>query len=76
MWGDLLFPLCLMGLSMCCLPPLRNIRILILCVQFVLLSPLVVLVTYLAVSFSGHLHHMSFLSLDTADAVAFSVFYY
>ena len=53
------------------LPTLHNIIILLSFVQLVLLALLVALVTYRAVSFSGHLHHMSFLVLDMADAVDF-----
>ena len=36
-----------------------------------LLASLVVMVMYQAVSFYGHLHHMSVMALDMADAVAF-----
>ena len=64
-----------MGLSTCCLTTLHNIIKFLLCVQFVLLAPLVALATYRAVSFYGHLQHMTFLALDMADDVAFLVFY-
>ena len=73
--GNLLLPLCLMVLSTCGIPPLNTIKNFLLWVHIILLDPLVVLVTYWAVWFSGHLHHMSFLALDMAYAVAFLVFY-
>ena len=60
---------------MCCISPSHNTSIFLLCVQFILLALLVVLVTYLAVSFSEHLHHMSILDLAMYDAVDFSVSY-
>ena len=60
---------------MCYLPSKHNMIIFLLCLQFVLLALLVVLVTYRVVSFSEHLHHMSVLTLDMADAVDFLVSY-
>ena len=64
-----------MGLRTCCLPLLHNIIILLLGIQFILLYMLVDLVMYQAVSFSVHLHHMSVLALDMADAVNVLVSY-
>ena len=73
LWGRFLLTLCIMGLSTCCLPALHNIRNFLLCVCFVLLTPLAVLETYRSVSFSEHLDHMSFLILDMAYASGISV---
>ena len=53
LWGHFLLPFCLMGLSMCCLPPYHDIIIFLLYIQFILLTPLVVLVTYQSVCFLG-----------------------
>ena len=74
-WGSFLLPLCYMVLITCCIPPSHNIRILLLCVQLVLLAMLVVLVIYWEVSFSEHLHHMTVLALDMDDSVDFLASY-
>ena len=71
LWDNFLLKLCLMRLSTCCITPLHNIIILLLCVQFVLLPLLVVLVAYQEGSFSGHLNHTPVLALDMAYAVDF-----
>ena len=75
MWGNFLLSLCFKGLGKCFLPPYHNIWIFLLCVQFDLLTLLVVLVACWSVSFYGHLHHMYFLDLDLAYAVDFLVVY-
>ena len=76
LWGHFLLRLFLMVLGMCCLPHYHNIRIFLLCAQLSSLTPFIMLVTCQLVSFFGHLHHMSFLVLDMADAVEFLLFYY
>ena len=48
---------------------------LLLFVQFILLATLVVMVTYRAVPFSGHMHHIYVLDLDMDNDVAFLVSY-
>ena len=73
--GNFLFQLCVMGKSTCCTPPFYNITFLLLCVQFVLSTPLVGTVMYQLISCSEHLYHMSVLELDMADAVIFLVSY-
>ena len=71
LWGHLLLMLCVMGLSIFFLPPLYDIRTFQLYIQIFLISPLVLLVAYLSVSFYGHLHYMSNLMLYMSYAVDF-----
>ena len=65
-----------MVIGICCISPLYNIRVFVLCAQFSLLASLVMLVTCRSVSFSGDLHHIYFLDMDMDDSVALKVFYY
>ena len=75
MWGQFLFPLYLMVLVICCLPPSLNISIFLLCAQFDSLVPWIIMVACQSVSVSGHLQYMSFLVLDMDDALSLLVFY-
>ena len=50
--------------------PSHNIIIFLLCIKFFSFVPLAMMVTYRAVSFSEHLHHISILALDMVDAVS------
>ena len=73
--GYVLLPVCLTGIVAFFLTPSYKIQILLLCLQFASLAPLVVLVMCQLVSFSGHLHHIFFMDMDMSDAVAFWVFH-
>ena len=73
LWVNLLFPFFLMVLITWCLTPSHNIRIFLLCVQLFSLFPLVILVVYRVVSFSENMRHLSVLTLDMVDSVAWLV---
>ena len=73
LWSHFLLSFWLMGLSTYFLTPLHNIRIFLLCVQLFSLFLLVILVVYQVVSFSENMCHLSVLTLDMVDSVAWLV---